>query len=315
MIWIESHTNLLRHRKLVELAKALRLRPVYLMGHLHALWHVALEQQEDGNLSAWSDEFIAESSAYPGDAHQYVRLLTEHGWLDPNRVLHDWLDYAGRYLIRKYGTSNRPRIKAIWAAHGRSGTGVSPPRHSSDLTSTITERDLKGEVGRVSGDSKGGEDPYTVDDCVAAAARYGFTAKEGEDYHTACKQSSKWERPLNHFGRLLNRLRDEQAEKIYAVYPRKVGKPKALKSILHALASVPFDEVLEATAKYAQARCGHDSEFTPHPATWFNQARYNDDPATWVQEIKTATGSPQPTTGEDRELERMRKARFQLDQQ
>jgi len=115
---MESHTVLMRHRKLAELATALRIRRSYAMGHLHALWHAALEQQEDGDLTAWSDEFIADSSDFPGDAPQYVRLLQQHRWLD-GRLIHDWLDYSGLFLIKKYSTSNRVRLVEIWLKHGR----------------------------------------------------------------------------------------------------------------------------------------------------------------------------------------------------
>ena len=118
MPWIESHTVLIRHRKLREFARELRIRPAYALGHLHALWHAALEQREDGDLSSWTDDFIAETSDYPGDTPQYVRLLQKHEWLD-GKILHHWLDYAGRYLIKKYGQANRPRLVEIWAKHGR----------------------------------------------------------------------------------------------------------------------------------------------------------------------------------------------------
>lgn len=97
MAWIESHTVLLRHRKLIMLSKDLRLKPVYTLGHLHSLWHAALEQADNGDLSSWSDEFIAESACYEGSAPQFVSLLQKHRWLD-GKVLHDWLDYAGKYL-------------------------------------------------------------------------------------------------------------------------------------------------------------------------------------------------------------------------
>lgn len=107
---------LIRHRKLRDFARALRLSPVHAMGHLHALWHAALEQAEDGNLTSWSDEFIADSACYPGDAPQFVRLLRSHGWLDGN-FLHDWLHYAGRYLQRKYGTSGPEKLEAIRKSH------------------------------------------------------------------------------------------------------------------------------------------------------------------------------------------------------
>lgn len=132
MPWVESHTVILRHRKLLELARELRLRPVYVMGHLHALWHVALEQQEDGDLSSWSDEFIAESSAYPGDAPHYVSLLQKYRWLD-NHLIHDWLDYAGLYLTKKYSTSNRELLVKMWRKHGRE-YGVNGKRTESEPT-------------------------------------------------------------------------------------------------------------------------------------------------------------------------------------
>lgn len=118
MAWIESHTVLSRHRKMKELARSLRLKPVYVMGHLHALWHDALEQQEDGDLTKWSDELIAESSQFDGDIPRYVSLLQEHGWLD-GRLIHDWLDYAGGYLAGKYHSSNREKLITIWAKHGK----------------------------------------------------------------------------------------------------------------------------------------------------------------------------------------------------
>lgn len=117
MAWIESHTVLTRHRKIIELAKDLRLKPVYVLGHLHALWHAALEQQEDGDLSVWSDHFIAESACYDGDAPQFVSLLQKHRWLD-DRILHDWLDHAGKYLESKYKSSNYSKLQEIWDKHG-----------------------------------------------------------------------------------------------------------------------------------------------------------------------------------------------------
>lgn len=119
MAWISSNTVLMRHRKLIELARELRLKPVYLLGHLHALWHNALEQAEDGDLSQWSDEFIAESACYSGDSPQFVSLLQKHKWLD-GKIIHDWLDYVGKYLTIKYKENNKSRLEEIWAKHGKS---------------------------------------------------------------------------------------------------------------------------------------------------------------------------------------------------
>lgn len=143
MPWIESHTVLLRHRKLRDFARALRLKPVYALGHLHALWHAALDQAEDGDLSSWSDEFIAESADYPmDDASRFVSLLRSHGWLD-GKLLHDWLDYAGRYLQRKYGTSHPEKLEAMRNKHAEGKKGRPPDTPNGlECRSSVTEEPL-----------------------------------------------------------------------------------------------------------------------------------------------------------------------------
>ena len=116
MAWIESHTVLLRHRKVIQMALALSLPPVVIVGHLHALWHTVLEQQEDGDLSSWPDEMIAQAAAYSGDPNVFVRAMQTQKFLD-GKVIHDWLEYAGRYLTNKYRTSNPKKLKAIYKLH------------------------------------------------------------------------------------------------------------------------------------------------------------------------------------------------------
>lgn len=118
MGWIESHTVLIRHRKTIELSAWLSIKPVAVMGHLTALWHSALEQQEDGCLGRWADIMIARYAAWEGNPEEFVKGLIEVGWMDPDRKLHDWLDYAGRYLISRYKTSNPNRLVEIWLRHG-----------------------------------------------------------------------------------------------------------------------------------------------------------------------------------------------------
>jgi hypothetical protein len=71
------------------------------------------------------------------------------------------------------------------------------------------------------------------------------------------------------------------AERIYAEYPNKVGKPDALRAIERCLKNYSADFLLERTVAFAKARRG-DVSFCPHPSTWFNQERFNDDPSTWT---------------------------------
>ena len=97
------------------------------------------------------------------------------------------------------------------------------------------------------------------------------------------------------------------AERIFKQYPRhrRVGKGAALKAIdkaAHRLrdgemceqGAIPLQQAYEmlkqAVEAYARSPAGNAGEFTPHPATWFNQSRYLDDPLTWK---KTNSGKEQ----------------------
>lgn len=146
MAWIESHTVLLRHPKLLRLARELRIKPVHCLGHLHALWHTTLETREDGDLSSWSDADIAAAAGFSGKAPPFVSSLRLSGWLD-NALVHDWLDYAGLYLTRKYAKRNKERLAEIWAKHGRVyGSGERP---SDNLATTQQQLLAPQEVGEV----------------------------------------------------------------------------------------------------------------------------------------------------------------------
>lgn len=93
------------------------------------------------------------------------------------------------------------------------------------------------------------------------------------------------------------------AAEIYSVYPRKVSKPKALKAIEKVLAKPPSEftpdewslRVFTLTQAYAAARKGEDPEFTPHPSTFFNGRRFEDDPSTWGS-VKTTAHAPDPSS-------------------
>ena len=70
------------------------------------------------------------------------------------------------------------------------------------------------------------------------------------------------------------------AEQIYAAYPKQVGKPAALRAIHRALAHHSSEFLLERTRLYA-ATFDCELRYVPHPATWFQDQRFNDDPSTW----------------------------------
>lgn len=74
---------------------------------------------------------------------------------------------------------------------------------------------------------------------------------------------------------------DQQAELIWAEYPRKLGKAKALTAIKRALKTIDLDDMIKTVKAYAESRKGSDPQFTPHGSSWFGGKKYLDDPKEW----------------------------------
>ncbi len=74
-----------------------------------------------------------------------------------------------------------------------------------------------------------------------------------------------------------------QAEFIYQQYPRRVAKPRAIPAIKKAIKAIGYASLAVIVSQYRKATEGADLQYIPHPATWFNQERYNDDPKTWTR--------------------------------
>lgn len=95
---------------------------------------------------------------------------------------------------------------------------------------------------------------------------------------------------------------------IYGSYPRHVGAVAAYKSISKAVARLMAGEaglpkhslreaqirLYRAAKAYAESPHGMQADKTliPHPATWFNQGRYLDDPSEW-QHVQQKMFAPQ----------------------
>lgn len=144
MPWIESHTEIERHRKCLLMAEALGIKPVHLSGHLHALWHTMLEQQEDGDLSQWPVGLISDSAQWEGDPTVFVDALRRFGWLDGD-LLHGWLEYTGKYLTAKYRTSNPKKLKEIYKLHKSDSSQTQVGSKSAHLPTNldkITDRPI-----------------------------------------------------------------------------------------------------------------------------------------------------------------------------
>lgn len=68
-------------------------------------------------------------------------------------------------------------------------------------------------------------------------------------------------------------------EDFWTVYPRRVGKPNARKAFARALPKTTVAAMADGLRGWcAWWSARGDPEFIPHPATWLNQERWNDQP-------------------------------------
>lgn len=108
MVWIESHQELARHPKTKRLARQLGCSVPAAIGHLHLLWWWATDYASDGDLSVFPPDELADALLWEGDPAALIDGLQQARFLDGLKI-HDWEDYAGRLIDRRYANAERMR--------------------------------------------------------------------------------------------------------------------------------------------------------------------------------------------------------------
>jgi hypothetical protein len=98
MPWLKVYDDLPRHPKTTRLTRKLNVDRALVVGCLVCLWTWAFEYAEDGDLSKYEAEDIAEAARWPGDAAEFVAALHATGWLDKGPLIHDWEAYTSAYF-------------------------------------------------------------------------------------------------------------------------------------------------------------------------------------------------------------------------
>lgn len=124
MAWVEFHaTRIVKLKKFQDFRIALQLSKHEALGLLGSFWCEVLELREDGDITDWTPEYLAELLGLKLSPERVWKAL-EAGWLDTvndRKIVHDWLDSASIFLTRKYSSSDegKERLKYIWSLHGK----------------------------------------------------------------------------------------------------------------------------------------------------------------------------------------------------
>lgn len=111
MAWIESHQELRDHPKRKRLSRLLGISRRETIGLLHEVWWWAYDYATEGDLSDFTDEDIADAVDWESDPGALVAALTEAGFINADRQIHDWDDFAQKWIERRRADRERKRAK------------------------------------------------------------------------------------------------------------------------------------------------------------------------------------------------------------
>ena len=108
MAWIELHENLPTHKKTRRFARLLGLSvPQEIpqaVGYLCVFWLWSMGNATNGTLNGFDAQDVADAAGWTGEPEAFLSAMQESGFIDVDEdglKIHDWMDYAGRYLEYK----------------------------------------------------------------------------------------------------------------------------------------------------------------------------------------------------------------------
>lgn len=111
MAWIESHQSLRDSHKLYDLMASMEWEIHEAIGRLQMFWWWCVDHAEDGDLTKFKPHHLAIAAGLsPTEGKKFLEGMIEAGFIDlePGFRLHDWWDYFGTFLRKRY--SKRPEV-------------------------------------------------------------------------------------------------------------------------------------------------------------------------------------------------------------
>ena len=140
--WIQIYSNLIHHPKTTNLADELGIRSAdanpnaVAAGMLVSLWLWAAQNATDGDLSGCSDRAIAEAAEYKKKPSAFVSSLIKTKWLDEDRKLHKWEEYASllQDMNDRQKANTAERVRRLRERRKQEKAVTETPESSADVT-------------------------------------------------------------------------------------------------------------------------------------------------------------------------------------
>lgn len=260
MAWIQVHQQLKDHRKLLAAADELEIEPAHMLGLLISFWLWALDNAPCGSLQGISNRMIARAAQWGKDPDDFVAAMTHAGLLDEESdgslALHDWYEYTGKLIDQREAEKNRSRRRRAAAAD----SDGSDRRTTAGQTEEQPPDDRKKTAGRVDQTrlNQSRQDQSTPDQS---------TPDQGD-------------LPPNPPPEPKQDVQERRFTEFWQQYPKRVGKKAAFNSWKKIKPDADlFERIMQAVelAKASTEWQRENGRYIPHPATWLNQGRWDDE--------------------------------------
>jgi hypothetical protein len=234
-----ARPTLFTHPKLRRLAHTLRLSAPAALGHLEYLWHVA---NESGEPTIGDSIDVELAAGWDGEPGAFTNAAAEVGFLDVNTdgiyTIHDYWHHAPEY-VRKRRDREAERTKKY--------DGQYPPKSARHPAPAVSDRSVTGRCPENGA-------PPSPSPSPSPNKKKTLSADDGLG--------------LGPF------------ERFWAAYPRKVKRAKAQEA-WDKLDPSP-DLVAAIMTGLERAKRSKDwtkdnGDFIPHPTTWINGRRWEDE--------------------------------------
>ena len=187
----------------------------------------------------------------------YSRRQLSDGFLDERIVLRKWgADVAAELSSNDPEKPSWVRVDGGWMIHD-----------FGEHQTTTADIEAKREAGRKGGLAKAEQSaskPVAPATKVLEQNASNSLAKTETETETS-KKTSSTAAPSKEF------------DQFWATYPRKVGKEAARKAYAKAMTKTTQARIMQSVEDLRIRVAGKDPNFTPHPSTWLNEGRWDDE--------------------------------------
>jgi hypothetical protein len=260
----------MQHTKVNRLVRALKVPRYAAVGILESLWHLTAREAVMGDIGRLTNADIADAIFWDGEPDALIAALIVSGWVDEDATcrlaIHDWREHADDTIKKAIARKRED-----------------DPGESGELFQTNSDKI------RTEPDKSPLPLPLPLPLPEPLPEEQATASIDPEPDATTSART-----PVS----------DADVERVYAAYPRKVGKSNAMAAIRKAVAHLASGKdwpalhgadaislLHEKVTRYARSPAGSAGDFTPHPATWFNQARYLDDESEWQRGSNSANST------------------------